>query len=42
MISCEIFSKNFLWFQSYDHSKFFQFLGGLPFLLFFQALGKFF
>ena len=42
MISCEIFSKFFLRFWSYDRSKFSQFLGGLPFLLFFQTLGKFF
>ena len=42
MISCEIFSKIFLQFQSYDCSKFCQFLGGLPFLLLFQTKGKFF
>ena len=40
IISCETFSKIFLQFWSYDHSKFSQFLGELPFLLFFQTLGK--
>ena len=42
LISCETFSKNFLRFQSYDPSKFCQFLGGLLFLSFSQTFGRFF
>ena len=42
LISCETFSKIFLRFQSYDPSKFCQFLGGLLFLSFSQTFGRFF